>query len=276
MTMKPSRQSAALVTGAGSGIGRAFCLELGRRGGRILCADIHLQSAQDTVGLLSSQGVHAVAVQCDVADERQVAKLAADAETLLGCPLTLVINNAGVGGAGKVGEVPLEDWHPVINVNLWGVIHGCHYFLPILKRQGSGAILNVASAAGFGGVPNLAAYNVSKAGVIALSETLAAELAGQNIRVSVLCPTMVPTDIVKNTRKSGRLPEALSDKGDIAMSKFVFTTTEAVVTKALDRLDGGHLYTVPQLDAKLIWLAKRAMPTLYARGMGRLSRKYLG
>ncbi len=275
MKRTPSQHAAAVVTGAGSGIGREFSLELARRGGAVICADINLEQAEQTVAMLKEMGAHAVAVRCDVSDAEQVESLAGRAERLLGRPLTLVINNAGIGGAGKVGEVPLADWHAVMDVNLWGVVHGCHFFLPMLKQNGGGAVINVASAAGFCGVPNLASYNVSKAAVMALSETLAAELSDDNIRVNVLCPTMVPTNIVKHSRESGRLPDHLSDKGDIAMSKFVFTTTKAVVTLTLDRLDAGKLYTVPQIDGKLLWLAKRAVPGLYASGMGRFASKYL-
>jgi NAD(P)-dependent dehydrogenase (short-subunit alcohol dehydrogenase family) len=276
MKFKPTQKAAAIVTGAGSGIGRAFAYELARRGGKVICADINLDHAQETANkIIQEFGDKALAVQCDVSKEDQVQLLASHAEHLLQEKLTLVINNAGIGSAGKVGDTPVADWRAVMNVNLWGVVYGCHYFLPILKRNGGG-IINVASAAGFAGAPTLAAYGVSKAGVIALSETMAAELAHANIKVNVLCPTMVPTNIVNNSRNSGRISSELVEKSDIAFNKFVFTTTEAVVKKTLDNLDAGKLYTIPQVDAKLLWLAKRTSPSLYAKSIGFLSRKYMG
>jgi NAD(P)-dependent dehydrogenase (short-subunit alcohol dehydrogenase family) len=122
-SLPPSTQAAAVITGAGSGIGRSFAYEVARRGGSALCVE---QVASN----LRALGTHAIAQECDVGDEKQMASLAENAESLLGRPVTLVINNAGVGLGGPIGEVPLQDWHWCMNVNLWGVIHGCHFFAP--------------------------------------------------------------------------------------------------------------------------------------------------
>jgi NAD(P)-dependent dehydrogenase (short-subunit alcohol dehydrogenase family) len=166
-TIKPSQQAYAVVTGAGSGIGRSFALELGKRGGTVVCADINLKAAEETVTLLTELGAKAFAVACDVGDAQQVAQLAEQAEQLMQHPTTLVINNAGVGLGGKFDEVSLADWQWVTNINLWGVIHGCHYFVPRFKKLGYGAIINVASAAGYTAAPEMTAYNVTKSGVLA-------------------------------------------------------------------------------------------------------------
>ena len=200
----PSRNAYAVVTGAGSGIGRSFALELGKRGGTVVCADINLAAAEQTVSLLAQQGAKGYAVACDVGDAKQVEQMADQAERLMGHPVTLVINNAGVGLGGKFDDMTLEDWQWITHVNLWGVIHGCHYFVPRFKQLGHGAIINVASAAGFTAAPEMTAYNVTKSGVMALSETLSAELKKANIKVNVLCPTLVPTNIIKNGRIPGR------------------------------------------------------------------------
>ncbi len=263
--VKPSQNAYAVVTGAGSGIGRSFALELAKRGGTIVCADINLDAAQETVNLIESQtSAKAFAVQCDVGLKEQVKALAEQAEKLMNHPVSLVINNAGVGLGGKFDEVSLEDWQWCMHVNLWGVIHGCHYFVPKFKQQGRGAIINVASAAGYTAAPEMTAYNVTKSSVLALSETLSAELRKDNIRVNVLCPTLVPTNIMKN----GRLPGHYAGLADDLLMNHAFTTSDQVAIKTLNNLDANKLYTIPQPDAKLFWIMKRASPALYAKVLG--------
>ncbi|MDO7208716.1 short-chain dehydrogenase [Acinetobacter nosocomialis] len=261
---QPSRNAYAVVTGAGSGIGRSFAVELAKRGGSIICADINLEAAKETVKLIEQLGQKAFAVQCDVGQAEQVQALADQAEQLLDHPVTLIINNAGVGLGGKFDEMSLEDWKWCMHVNLWGVIHGCHAFVPKLKKLGYGAIINVASAASYTAAPEMSVYNVTKAGVLALSETLSAELRKFNIKVNVLCPTLVPTNIIKN----GRIPGRYSKLADHALMNYAMTTSDAVAALTLNRLDRGQLYTTPQIDAKLFWLMKRTSPTLYAKFLG--------
>lgn len=262
---KPTQNAYAVVTGAGSGIGRSFAMELAKRGGTVVCADINLAAAEETVSLIETQASgKAFAVQCDVTDKAQVKSLSEQAEQLMGHAVTLVINNAGVGLGGKFDEVSLEDWQWCVNINLWGVIYGCHYFVPKFKQQGYGAIINVASAAGYTAAPEMTAYNVTKSSVLALSETLSAELRKDKISVNVLCPTLVPTNIMKN----GRLPKQYAGVADDLLMNHAFTTSEKVAIKTLDNLDAGKLYTIPQPDAKLFWLMKRASPSLYTKMLG--------
>ena len=262
---KPSQNAYAVVTGAGSGIGRSFAMELAKRGGTVVCADINLDAAQETVNLITSQTQRkAFAVQCDVGIKEQVQALAENAEKLMDHPVTLLINNAGVGLGGKFDEVSLDDWQWCMHVNLWGVIHGCHYFVPKFKQQGYGAIINVASAAGYTAAPEMTAYNVTKSSVLALSETLSAELRQDQIRVNVLCPTLVPTNIMKN----GRLPLHYAGLADDLLMNHAFITSDKVAIKTLNSLDADKLYTIPQPDAKLFWMMKRASPSLYAKVLG--------
>ena len=261
---KSSQNARAVVTGAGSGIGRSFALELARRGGAVVCVDLNLEAAQETVAQIERTGARAFALQCDVGNAQQVEAMARQAEQLLGQPVTLLINNAGVGLGGKFDEVPLEDWPWCLQVNLWGVIHGCHAFVPRFKQQGFGAIINVASAASYTAAPEMSVYNVSKAGVLALSETLSSELRKSKIKINVLCPTLVPTNIIKN----GRIPGQYSKLADHALMNYAFTTSDKVARLTLERLDKGELYTTPQIDAKLFWLMKRTSPSLYAKFLG--------
>ncbi|HCT40583.1 MAG: SDR family NAD(P)-dependent oxidoreductase [Sterolibacterium sp.] len=266
--LPPSRNAAAVVTGAGSGIGRSFAYELARRGGAVICVDINEERAEQVVASLQALGSQAIAYRCDVGDAKQMEALSDEAEKLLGRPVTLVINNAGVGLGGPIGAVSLEDWQWCMNVNLWGVIHGCHFFAPKLRDLGYGGIINVASAAAFGAAPEMSTYNVTKAGVLALSETLAAELTGTGVRVTALCPTVVPTNIVND----GKLPEKRREFARSAMTRFALTTADKVARQTLDALDRGELYMLPQIDGRLAWRFKRLMPRLYARTVGEAYR----
>ncbi|WP_208300723.1 SDR family oxidoreductase [Mycobacterium sp. DL592] len=263
-----SRGANAVVTGAGSGIGAAFAAELHRRGGHVLCSDIDEGAAHTTAEAINSAGGRATAVRCDVSDISEVERLAETAQTWFGGPPSLIINNAGVGAGGQaIGEVPLEDWHWVLDVNLWGPIHGCHVFTPVLREAGYGGIINVASAAAFGAAPGMAAYNVSKAGVLSLSETLAAEMSGTAIAVTALCPTFVKTNIIESgriTAQSGHLAERLM--------RWTGFSPQRVARMCLDTNDRGGLYCMPQPDARIGWGIKRFTPTAYTRAVGLTSR----
>lgn len=265
---KVSRSASAVVTGAGSGIGRAFALELGARGGRVVCADLKLATAEETAAQIRAAGGQATAIVCDVSKLEQVEKMAVKAEQWLAGPVDLVINNAGVGAGGSVvGETPIDDWRWVLGVNLWGVIHGCHVFAPKLRALGRGGIVNVGSTASFAAAPLMGPYNVSKAAVLALSETLASEFTGTGIKITALCPTFIATNIVKD----GRISESSSKMAERLM-QWTSVTPESVAKTTLDALDRNQLYVLPQVDAKLIWRMKRFAPVGYGRGIGWLNR----
>ena len=159
----------------------------------------------------------------------------------------------------------------MLGINLWGPIHGCHVFAPILQSaEPSNAprgIINVASAAAFGALPGMAAYNVSKAGVLSLSETLAAELSCSSVKVTVLCPTLVKTEILE----SGRIGAETTQLATKLMRWTGFSPAR-VARICLDTHDRGELYCMPQLEAKFGWNIKRLIPGTYTRGMGLVSR----
>ena len=268
---KRSDEADAVITGAGSGIGAAFATELARRGGRIVCSDVDEASAVATAKSIEADGGNAIGLRCDVSQVDDVQKLAVDAQAWFGGPPSLVINNAGVGAGGTpIGEANLDDWNWVLGINLWGPIHGCHVFTPILREAGDDrprGIINVASAAAFGAAPGMAAYNVSKAGVLSLSETLAAELSGTGIGVTVLCPTFVKTNIVE----SGRITQQSSQLADRLM-RWTGFSPERVARTCLDTNDRGGLYCMPQPDARIGWGIKRFTPTVYTRAVGLTTR----
>lgn len=268
---KVSHHARAVVTGAGSGIGAAFAIELAKRGGRVVCSDIDEVAAKRTVTAISEFGGDSVAIACDVTQCGEVQDLATQSQSWFGAPPTLVINNAGVGSGGaSIGKLPLADWQWVLGINLWGPIHGCHVFAPILRAGESDVprgIINVASAAAFGAAPGMAAYNVSKAGVLMLSETLAAELSGSGVKVTVLCPTFVKTNIVE----AGRMSAGATKLANRVMGLTGFSA-EKVAKTCLDAHDRGDLYCMPQLEAKFGWNIKRFAPGTYTRAVGLLNR----
>jgi NAD(P)-dependent dehydrogenase (short-subunit alcohol dehydrogenase family) len=241
-----------IITGAGSGFGRALALELARRRAHLVLADIDRPSADETGRLAASEGAASTeVVRCDVTQLADVEALASGC----GGPIDLVVNNAGVASAGLVGELPIEDWRWTLDVDLYGVIYGCHVFVPRLRAQGRGHVLNVASAAGIASSPRMGAYNVAKAGVIALSETLAAELAGTSIGVTVLCPTFFQTNIARSGRfvdaRSREQANRLIDNGKAA---------DAIARAALRSVERGELYALPMADARWLWRLKRLAP----------------
>jgi NAD(P)-dependent dehydrogenase (short-subunit alcohol dehydrogenase family) len=252
------------VTGAGSGLGRALCLALARRRAKIVVSDVDEAGAAETARLAIAAGGEALVRRCDVAQAAEVEALALFADERLG-GTDLLVNNAGVAVAGPTGDVPLRDWEWVVNINLWGVIYSCHSFVPRLKAQRSGHILNVASAAGLLCGPDTGPYNVTKAGVIALSETLHGELTPLGIGVTVSCPTFFPTNILAATRATSERGEQFVDfaRKFMGLSK---VDASAVAEHALQSCERGELYSLPMDDGRWGWRAKRWAPeTFYKR-----------
>jgi NAD(P)-dependent dehydrogenase (short-subunit alcohol dehydrogenase family) len=191
-----------VVTGAASGIGRATALAFARAGARLFVSDL---PSADWAGLKSellavgAQQVHESAV--DVSSREQMADYC-ELVCRSGTPDVLV-NNAGVGLAGGLLATSLEDWQWILNVNLWGVVHGCHFFAPSMAARGRGQIVNIASAAGYYNSEAMTAYGTTKFAVIGLSEGLRAELAPLGVGVSVVCPGFINTPIIANMRMRG-------------------------------------------------------------------------
>ncbi len=259
----------AVVTGAGSGLGRALALELASRGAHLVLADVDEIGASHTADIIDSQGGTAHVVHCDVRLVDQVEELADRAEELLGA-VDFVANNAGVAAGGRFESLSLKDWHHVIDVNLWGVIHGCRAFAPRMKARGHGYILNVASAAGLVSLPRLSPYNVSKAGVVALSETLHGELASHGVRVSALCPTFFMTNIA--TRAGGDISRNDRDLVSRVMRRSKLQA-EDVARLAIEGTLANQLYIVPMRDGRVVWRMVRMLPEAFyywlARGYAR-------
>lgn len=193
-----------LVTGAGSGIGRATAFAFAESGARVVAVDRDTESAARTAELARLIGApEAWAETVDVSDEQAMEKLAEKVATEYGV-VDVLVNNAGIGLSGSFFDTTPEDWKKVLDVNLWGVIHGCRLFGKQMADRGQGGhIVNTASAAAFQPSKALPAYSTSKAAVLMLSECLRAELSGQGIGVSAICPGLVNTNITSTARFAG-------------------------------------------------------------------------
>jgi len=216
--MKELKGKVAAVTGAASGLGRSMALAFAAEGMDLALADVdevNLSSVQDEV---LAKGVRAITLKVDVSNAQQLEVFRDQTLTRLG-GVHVVCNNAGVSPLGPVWENTPADWQWILGVNLWGVIHGVRAFTPHLIKQDEGHIVNTASVAGLISPPGSGAYNVTKHGVVALSESLYHDLRERNskVGVSVLCPAYVPTGIVDSERNRPKdLPTSTKSEATLA------------------------------------------------------------
>ena len=247
-----------VVTGAAGGFGRSLALELAGRRAHLVLGDIDVAGCEETKGLwLAAGAASARAVRCDVT---KVEEVEARAEACDG-PIDLVVNNTGVSSAGRIGDQPLGDWRWTLEVDLFGgVLHGCHLFVPRLRAQGHGHVLNVASAAGLLCAPKMGACDVAKAGVVALSETLAGELAETRVGVTALCPMFLRTTLAASGRFADESLRAAAERL-VAGGK----DARGVARAALSAVDASAFYSVPMADGRWLWRLKRLAPSVFRR-----------
>ena len=280
--MKNLDGKVAVVTGGASGIGRAVATRFAEAGMRVVLADIQEDALDRTASELAAAGHQVIGVRTDVSVGESVEALAATVMAEFGA-VHVLHNNAGVGVGGYLWTHTQRDWEWVLGVNLWGVIHCVRVFVPLMISQGEPAhIVNTASMAGLISVPGLGAYNVSKHGVVTLSETLERDLriAGAPIGVSVLCPGLVMTNIFESHRNR---PGDISDEGqdpgllgltaaadgparaDALESFGTMLTPEQVATAVLEGVVDDHCYILTHPEPARSLVRSRADDIIEAR-----------
>ena len=255
----------AIITGAASGLGRALAVRLARDGWSLALADIDAEGNDETLRRVEAAGGVGRLEPLDVA-------CAEDWESLRGrlrqdwSQLDLLVNNAGIGCSGDVGKLPLDEWRLLLSVNLQGGIYGCHTMIDWLKANSSGShIINVASFAAIAPSPSMGAYNVAKAGMLALSETLYGELKPYGVGVTVVCPMYFRTNIHRRARNFN---ESKSKSIEQSIEKSTMTA-ERVADVAVRAMKRKQLYAVPGGLARWYWWLRRMTPTAFLDGMAR-------
>jgi 2-hydroxycyclohexanecarboxyl-CoA dehydrogenase len=248
------RGAVVVVTGAGSGIGRATALRYAGLGATVVSTDIDEVAAKLTAEECRNLGAQAHSHACDVADPDAVKELRAEVGRV-----DILVNNAGVGVGGSFLDTTEDDWTWLRSINLDGVIHGCRTFGAAMVQEGHGQIVNIASGAGY--LPNrrMATYCATKAAVVMFSRCLRADLAHHHVGVSVVCPGVINTPILQNTRLRGGV---IHEKDWLAKA-FRMSHSPDAVAKAVERSStGNRAMTSVGLETQLGYHALRLLPVL--------------
>lgn len=266
--MKKLRNKTAAITGAASGIGRALAHELAAEGCHLSLADIDQVGLEVTAREVASAGVRVTTTVLDVADRDQVARWAAQTVRDHGS-VNLVFNNAGVAQSGTVLGNSYDDYAWVIDINLWGVIHGTKEFLPYLVDSGDGHIVNISSVFGLQAQPTVSAYNASKFAVRGFTESLRQELdiAGNGVSATCVHPGGIKTNIVKSSRQGDSMQEVFADPTATihGFEAFLRTSPETAAKAILRGVRNDSRRVLIGLDAQFLDLEQRILPTQYQR-----------
>ncbi len=246
----------AIVTGGAAGIGRALCEELGRRGCVVHVTDINEDGARTVAEGIIEKGGSAYSARLDVKRNEEVENVIAEAADMQG-RVDYMFNNAGIAVGGELRHLSLEDWRPIIDINLIGVLHGAMAAYHLMVRQGFGHIVNVASVAGLAGCPLMTPYAATKHAVVGFSNSNRAEASGLGIKVSVVCPGFIQTSIYD----SATLRNATIDQ---IMPKIPFKkmNAEGAAQRTLKGIERNEDIIVFPLHARILWHMYRLWPGL--------------
>jgi len=247
----------ALVTGAGSGIGRATATALAQRGARVIVCDVDGARTQEIAAELGDRCVLARAV--DVGDRAQMRALADEVHGLAPA-VDVLVNNAGVAVGGGILDTTLADWDWLLRVNLGGVIHGCHFFAPRMAERRRGHIVNVSSMFGYFAPPGVVAYVASKFGVLGMSLSMRSELAAHGVGVSAICPGMINTNIVADARSAPTFDTFKSRTAETFLKRGAPPSKVAAAILAAIERDRPIVPVAP--EAWISWGLMRAVPRL--------------
>ena len=258
--MRNLNDKVVALTGAGSGIGRALAITLANEGASLALSDVNRRGLEETIAAIETSRLVSSAV-IDVSDKEAVESWALDVVKDHG-HVDAIINNAGVSAKGSVENISYEDMHWVMNINLWGVVHGVKAFLPHLKKRPEAVIVNIASLNSFVPFPLNAPYNMAKCAIGGLSETLMQELRKTSIRVTCVFPGGIKTGIVENARNS-------TAKEAKDFSQIAKTTPEQAAHVIVRGMKRKKRRVFVGADAKLLTFAKRMLPMTTVWAFGR-------
>lgn len=236
----------AIVTGGGSGIGRAVALIYAKEGANVVVSDIDKEGGEETVDLIMNNSGESVFVKADSSNPQDNESLVRYAVKKYGA-LHIACNNAGIAGASApVGDYTIEGWDKVIRTNLSGVFYGMHYQIPAMLNAGSGAIVNMSSILGMVGFRNAPAYTAAKHGVLGLTKTAAIEYSSQNIRINSVGPAFIKTQMIESIDENFLIP--LHPIGRLGLPEevaelvlFLSSDKSSFITGACYAIDGGYL-----------------------------------
>lgn len=261
----PSKR--AFITGAASGLGLALSEALAREGWTLGLADVNTAGLDQASEAIASLGGNPLPYVLDVSNATAFMRASASFLEHVG-GVDLVINNAGIAVGGLLEETTLAHWHDALSINLLGVVHGCHAFLPAMKEAKLGHIINVASIAAVAASPYMAAYNTAKAGILGLSETLYGECKGLGVAVSVVMPFFFKTNIASSTRGNHAaqvMTRVLVDRST--------KTADEVAAFTLRQAGKGKLHILYPRQAWITWHWKRLWPKQYLNRMVKLAQR---
>lgn len=271
--MSSTSRQVAVITGAASGIGKALAEQLAAQGCSLALADISEEPLNQLAELLRKQGNKVTTARLDVADRAAVEDFATQVRAEHG-RVDLVFNNAGVALSQTVEHTDYSDFEWLMNINFWGVVYGTKAFLPLMREQGSGHIINVSSIFGIIGVPTQAAYNASKFAVKGFTEALRQELHGSGIEASCVHPGGIKTNIVRNARFYVDTKGVADSQAAIANFDKIASTDAATAARViLQGVEGNKGRILIGNDARLLSLLQRLFPTGYQRLLRRFLNK---
>ena len=249
-----------LITGAGSGLGEAIARHYAKLGWRLGITDMHLSRAQTVLDSIQAAGGQGFAAELDTTNEDHWQEAKSLVSSNWG-GLDILVNNAGVAVAGNMEETPMDDWRWVLDIDLMGVVRGCHHFAGQFKQQRRGHVVNVASFAAFAGTGDIVAYGTAKAGVVALSESLRMEMAPFGVGVSVVCPAFVKTNLTETMRAPDprvmkRVDRWMENSG---------VSAEAVARQLYSAVVSNRFLVLTHGNTRWLWRLKRYLPGIYYR-----------
>ncbi|QKE63965.1 SDR family oxidoreductase [Aquipseudomonas campi] len=247
-------QKRMMITGAGSGLGREIALRWAREGWQLALADVNEAGLAESLQLVREAGGDGFTLRCDVRDYSQLTAVAQACEERFG-GLDVLVNNAGVSAGGFFGDLSLEDWDWQLAINLMGVVKGCKAFLPLLL-QSKGRIINIASMAALMQGPAMSNYNVAKAGVVALSESLLPELKPEGVSVHVVCPSFFQTNLLDSFR--GPTPAMKQQVGKLLEGSPI--SAADIADYIYQEVAKGEFMILPHEQGRMAWQVKRQDP----------------